>query len=109
VQPSFDASIRKTGPASFGHGADGVNTPWTDTHGDIWLRKEFTTLKGPLITLPEEPMQRLKELATEAGIAPEELLRANVERWLTGPREDFTQAAAYVLEKNAELYLRLAR
>jgi predicted DNA-binding protein len=61
------------------------------------------------IALPDEPMQRLRELATEAGVAPEELLQANIERWLTRPQEDFTQAAAYVLKKNAELYRRLAR
>ena len=60
------------------------------------------------IALPDEPMQRLKELATEAGVAPEELLRASIEQWLTRPREDFAQAAAYVLKKNTELYRRLA-
>lgn len=61
-----------------------------------------------MITLPDEPMRRLKELTNEAGIAPAELLRASVEQWLAGPREDFAQAAAYVLKKNAELYRRLA-
>jgi predicted transcriptional regulator len=60
------------------------------------------------IALPDEPMQRLRELATEAGVAPEELLRASVEQWLKKPKEDFAQAAAYVLKKNAELYQRLA-
>ena len=66
----------------------------------------MTTL---MIDLPDEPMQRLRELATEAGVAPEELVRANIEQWLTRPREDFAQAAAYVLKKNAELYRRLAK
>ncbi len=60
------------------------------------------------IALPDEPMQRLQELAANAGVAPKELLRASVERWLARPNEDFTQAAAYVLKKNAELYRRLA-
>ena len=60
------------------------------------------------IALPDEPMRRLKELAEEAGVAPEELLRASVEQWLAKPKEDFAKAAAYVLKKNAELYRRLA-
>jgi antitoxin FitA len=60
------------------------------------------------IVLPDEPMLRLKELAEEAGIAPEELLRVSVEQWLAQPKEDFAQAASYVLKKNAELYWRLA-
>lgn len=60
------------------------------------------------IALPEEPMSQLRKLAEEAGISPEELLRASVEHWLARPKEDFAQAAAYVLKKNAELYRRLA-
>jgi len=35
---NFDASAWKTGPAPFGHDY-AVNTPWTDTPGDIWLRR----------------------------------------------------------------------
>jgi len=42
TQAAFDASAWKTGPAPFGHGAGGVNTAWTDTPGDIWLRREVT-------------------------------------------------------------------
>jgi len=61
------------------------------------------------ISLKEEPMLRLKELAAEAGVAPEELVRASVERWLIKPNDDFAHAASYVLKKNEELYRRLAR
>ena len=60
------------------------------------------------IAIPEKPMLRLKELAEVAGIAPEELLRLSVEQWLSDPKEDFAQAATYLLKKNAELYRRLA-
>ena len=38
----FDASAWKTGPAPFGQGYDGIRTPWTDTPGDIWLRRDFS-------------------------------------------------------------------
>ena len=60
------------------------------------------------VALPETSMLRLKELASDAGIAPEELLHASVMEWLTRPKDDFAQAAAYVLKKNTELYRRLA-
>jgi hypothetical protein len=60
------------------------------------------------IALPDPSMLRLKELANEAGVDPEELLNASVVEWLARPKDDFAQAAAYVLKKNAELYRRLA-
>jgi len=44
AQPAFDASSWKTGPAPFGQGYV-VNTPWTDTPGDIWLRRTVTLPK----------------------------------------------------------------
>jgi hypothetical protein len=37
-KPDFDAGAWKKGLAPFGHGYE-VNTPWTDTPGDIWLRR----------------------------------------------------------------------
>jgi len=60
------------------------------------------------IELPDAEALRLKELANEAGVTPEELLRAGVEEWLRNPSDEFARAAAYVLEKNAGLYRRLA-
>ena len=60
------------------------------------------------IPLSEERLERLKSLATQAGVSPEELARAGLEEWLARPRDDFAAAAQYVLRKNAELYRRLA-
>jgi predicted transcriptional regulator len=60
------------------------------------------------IVLEDEPMSRLKQLADQAGLTPEEMLRVSAERWLGAPKDDFAAAAAYVLKKNAELYRRLA-
>jgi antitoxin FitA len=60
------------------------------------------------ISLPEEQAERLRELASESGVSPEQLLRAGVGEWLTRPGRDFAEAAAYVLKKNRELYRRLA-
>ena len=60
------------------------------------------------IALPDEQARRLQELAREAGVTPEQLLRAGVVAWLDNPGSDFAEAAAFVLSKNRELYQRLA-
>ena len=60
------------------------------------------------VDIPDEQLQKLQQLAEEIHISPEDLLRANIEDWLTCPNQEFAQAASYVLKKNAELYRRLA-
>lgn len=60
------------------------------------------------IELSESEARQIEELANEMRLAPEELLRRGIAEWLTRPRDDFAEAAAYVLEKNAELYKRLS-
>jgi hypothetical protein len=60
------------------------------------------------IALSEERLTQLHLRAEREGLAPEEFLRRRVEQILDQPDEQFRQAAAYVLQKNAELYRRLA-
>lgn len=60
------------------------------------------------IDLSENQLQKLQELAKVHGISAEALLRASVEDWLNAPDTQFTDAANYVLQKNTELYRRLA-
>ena len=60
------------------------------------------------INLSEERMQRLREIASRLGVSPEDLARMSVEELLARPNEKFEEAARHVLEKNAELYRRLA-
>ena len=60
------------------------------------------------ISIPEERMQRLQEVAARFGLSPEELVRLSIEELLARPEEDFARAADYVLKKNEELYRRLA-
>jgi antitoxin FitA len=62
------------------------------------------------ITIPisEERLSQLRLWAEQAGLAPEEFLRRRVEQLLDRPDEQFQQAAEYVLQKNEELYRRLA-
>jgi hypothetical protein len=61
-----------------------------------------------LVPLSEERLEQLRELARQANVPPEELARAGLEDWLRQPRQDFVSAARYILQKNAELYRRLA-
>ena len=59
------------------------------------------------INISEHQLQKLQELAQKLGISTEELLSASVEDLLNHPKSDFTEAANYVMQKNAELYRRL--
>ncbi len=59
------------------------------------------------ISLPDDKMSKLKEMAADLGTTAEELVRASVEDLLGRP-EEFRKAADYVLKKNEELYRKLA-
>jgi hypothetical protein len=65
----------------------------------------MTTINVPL---SDERFEQLRALAQRSGVTPEQLAKASLEDWLRQPREDFVAAARYVLQKNAELYRRLA-
>lgn len=60
------------------------------------------------INIPDEQLEKLQQLAQNSGISLEDLLRVSLEEWLNHRHNEFTQAASYVLKKNAELYKRLA-
>ena len=60
------------------------------------------------ISLPDDRLQKLKEIAMRLNIVPAELVRISIEELLTRPEEEFQRVLEYVLNKNAELYRRLA-
>jgi predicted transcriptional regulator len=60
------------------------------------------------VTLTDDRLQKLQELAEQFRIAPEELVRISVEELIARPQADFQKALDYVLEKNKELYKRLS-
>ncbi|MBI5291694.1 MAG: DNA-binding protein [Chloroflexi bacterium] len=60
------------------------------------------------ITIPDDRLLKLKEIAARFQLTPEELVRVSLEELLTRPEEAFQRAASHVLKKNAELYRRLA-
>jgi predicted transcriptional regulator len=72
---------------------------------DIIGEKAMTTITIPL---SDESAERLHRLAKEAGLPPEEFLQRLVERILDRPDAEFQKAADDVLQKNADLYRRLA-
>jgi predicted RecB family endonuclease len=60
------------------------------------------------ITLSDEKLLALRKLAGDLGVEPEELIRLSVDDLLTRSDDAFEKAVTKVLEKNAELYKRLA-
>jgi hypothetical protein len=60
------------------------------------------------ITLSDERLAQLREIAARFCVKPEDLVRVSLEEMFTRPDDAVQQAVAYVLHKNQELYRRLA-
>ena len=60
------------------------------------------------ISLADEQMAQLREVAERYGIAPEEIARLSLEDLLSRSDESIQAQIDYVIEKNKELYQRLA-
>ena len=60
------------------------------------------------IELTQQQAQRLREGASRLGVEPEQLALAAVADLIASEGPDFDAAAQRVLEKNEELYRRLA-
>lgn len=60
------------------------------------------------LSISEDRFIKLKEVAGNLNITPEDLVRVSIDELLSRPDEDFRKAVDYVLTKNAELYRRLA-
>jgi hypothetical protein len=60
------------------------------------------------ITLSDDRLSKLEERASQFRVSLEELVQLSIEELLTRPDEAFRAAVEYILEKNAELYRRLA-
>ena len=60
------------------------------------------------IELSPADTERLQEKASQLGVPPERLAHAAISDLLSRERGDFEAAARRVLEKNQELYRRLA-
>jgi hypothetical protein len=60
------------------------------------------------VNLPEPTATKLEEAAERLSVSPEELLILSLEEKLAQLDADFRSASGYVLNKNGELYKRLA-
>ena len=60
------------------------------------------------INLSEEYLQKLREIAIQYQVTPEELVLSIILEFLSRPEEAFQKALEYVLKKNPNLYRRLA-
>ena len=60
------------------------------------------------IPLADDQMAQLREVAERYGIAPEEIARLSLEDLLSRSDESIQAQIDYVIEKNKELYQRLA-
>lgn len=60
------------------------------------------------IPISEERLQKLKAVAERHQMEPEELIQISIDELINHPEEAVVAAMEYVLNKNAELYRRLA-
>ena len=60
------------------------------------------------ITLSDDRLAQLREMAARFRVSPEELVRVGIEELLGRPDDAFQRAVTEALKKNAELYRRLA-
>ena len=60
------------------------------------------------IQLTDDAERRLREAADQLRVPPAELAAAAIRDFVTAPADDFEQAARRALEKNRDLYRRLA-
>ena len=60
------------------------------------------------INLSEDLLSQLQTLARRLKVEPDELVRAGIAELVTRPETEFEQLLEHVLQKNTELYRRLA-
>ena len=60
------------------------------------------------ITLPEDKLAKLNEMAAAYGLSAEDLVRASIDDLIGASEDEFKRVVEYVLKKNEELYRRLA-
>ena len=81
---------------------------WRFPERDGNLRARGDSMSTLTITLSDDRLAKLREIAKRFNIKPEDLARFSIEELLTRPDDSFQTAADYILNKNAELYRRLA-
>ena len=75
---------------------------------DPWLILRLLAMKVLELNLPELTVAKLQEAAERLSVSPEDLAILSLEEKLAQLDAEFKDATDYVLNKNAELYKRLA-
>ena len=65
-------------------------------------------MESVIVNSTDQLAIKVKEAASKIGISPEEFIKSGVEEKLLLLDSDFRNAIEHVLNKNAELYRRLA-
>ncbi|HEU4713300.1 MAG TPA: hypothetical protein VFS76_17130 [Pyrinomonadaceae bacterium] len=60
------------------------------------------------LQLPESTASKLREAAERLSVSPEQLSILSIEEKLAQLEDEFRRSAKYALQKNADLYRRLA-
>ena len=60
------------------------------------------------IAIRDDRFEQLQQLAQQLNISADDLVRISIDEMLSQPKDDFEKAAELVLDKNDELYRRLA-
>jgi hypothetical protein len=60
------------------------------------------------LQLPEQTASKLRQAAERLSVSPEQLSILSIEEKLAQLEDEFRQSAEYALQKNADLYRRLA-
>ncbi len=60
------------------------------------------------VSLPNDRIKELEEKSSRLGLTLEELVLLSIEEILARPDHEFRQMMEYILQKNTELYQRLA-
>ena len=81
---------------------------WDDVGRDVWSGNGAYQMRAITIPLSDGQLTNLQEMALRLRVPPETLLAAALEALLNRPDEEFQRTMEYVLQKNEELYRRLA-
>lgn len=76
--------------------------------GLLYQPSQGIAMASVTLKISESQLKKLEELAGLYGLSPETLLIENLDNWLNVTNSEFADAADYVVNKNSELYRRLA-
>ena len=78
-------------------------------YGNVERLKEKDMKMEITLTITDDRYAKLKDVAKNLHITPEDLVCVSIDELLSRPDKDFLKAVDYVLKKNTELYRRLAQ